>query len=107
MIIRVRSIISLTWTHSCQRPVLNHVKDQRPLPLSPRALQHGFERTGRTTAADCHPQIGFAHYARAAYQADEAAEPPSNTRRRLMPTLGIRRRTCSLSAAPLGGQLQY
>jgi hypothetical protein len=48
MIFRVGSIISLTWTHSCQRPVLNNVKDQRPLPLSPRTLWHGFERTGRT-----------------------------------------------------------
>jgi hypothetical protein len=50
MILRVRSIISLTWTLSCQRPVLNNVKDQRPLPLISRALRRGFERTGRTTS---------------------------------------------------------
>jgi hypothetical protein len=47
-----RCIISLAWTHSCQRPVLNNVKDQRPLPLIPRALRHGFERTGRTNGME-------------------------------------------------------
>ena len=33
------------------------VKDQRPLPLIPRAARHGFERTGRThrVAADVAP----------------------------------------------------
>jgi len=46
MILRVGSIISLTWTHRCQRPVLNDVKDQRPLPLISRALRHGFEPCG-------------------------------------------------------------
>jgi hypothetical protein len=29
-------------------PVLNEVKDQRPLPLIPCASRRGFERTGRT-----------------------------------------------------------
>jgi len=67
MILRVRSIISLTWTHSCQRPVLNNVKDQRPLPLISRALRRGFERTGRTNRIQPTALRAAVHAARLAW----------------------------------------